>query len=307
MHRSPAERRRAPVLLLAALAGLSLLAGIVWWSTTSGDATPDESGRADGSSERTRTSTQQATVPSAPLGDEFEGAVLDAATWSTCYHWQPDACTNEWNDELQAYHPANVRLADGALELTAREEPNTGHLAGGEGREFQYSSGMISGHAGQTFQYGFVEVRARVPAGQGLWPALWLLPEDLVWPPEIDIMELIGDEPEVVHQTLYAADGAPTRFRIEGDDYSEDWHTFAVDWRPGSLTFYVDGERQGHATEGIPDEPMYFIANLAVGGEWPGAPSAETELPATFAVDHVRIWPGTDGPPPGHPLHEPSR
>lgn len=289
--RANRARRRGP--LLATVAVLSLLGAFTWIVTASGDPAPGASDDGD-------------APPEAPLGDEFDGPRLDTTTWSTCYFWRAEGCTNEWNDELQAYHPANVRVADGALHLVAREEPTIGYLANGTEQDFEYSSGMVSGHDGETFQYGFVEVRARVPAGQGLWPALWLLAGDRVWPPEIDIMEVIGDEPGVVHQTLHAPDGSRTRFETEGGDYSQDWHTFAVDWRPGSLTFYVDGERTGHATEGVPDEPMYFLANLAVGGEWPGPPGPETELPATFSVDHVRIWPGTEGPPAGHPLHEPS-
>lgn len=284
-------RRRGP--LVATVAGLSLVGVLAWTATTGGGSA--SGGPDDGD-----------TAPEAPLGDEFDGPGLDTSTWSTCYFWRAEGCTNEWNDELQAYHPVNVGVSDGALQLVAREEPTTGYLADGTEQDFRYSSGMVSGHDGETFRYGFVEARARVPSGQGLWPALWLLAADRVWPPEIDIMEVIGDEPGVVHQTLHADDGTATRFQAEADDYSEDWHTFAIDWRPGSLTFYVDGERTGNTTEGVPDEPMYFLANLAVGGEWPGPPGPDTELPATFSVDHVRIWPGTDGPPAGHPLHEPS-
>lgn len=288
------------------MAVLCLLAAVAWMAATSGGATPDDDPETAerGGAGPARTTTDPLPVLEAPLGDEFDGSALDTATWSTCYYWQAQGCTNEWNDELQAYHPGNVRVADGALELIAREETTTGRLNDGTEQEFEYSSGMVSGHDAEVFQHGFVEVRARVPAGQGLWPALWLLAADRVWPPEIDIMEFIGDETGVVHQTLWAADGAPTRFRAEGLDYSQDWHTFAIDWRPGSLTFYVDGERQGEATDGVPDEPMYVIANLAVGGEWPGPPGPETELPATFSVDYIRIWPGTDGPPEGHPLHQ---
>jgi beta-glucanase (GH16 family) len=235
----------------------------------------------------------------APLGDEFDGRELDAAVWATCYYWRTSGCTNEWNGELQAYHPANATVADGSLHLTAREEPTTGHLMDGTPQPFEYSSGMVSGHRSGGFRFGYVEVRARVPGGPGLWPALWLLPADRVWPPEIDFMELIGDEPGVVHMALHAGDGTSTRFLAEDADYTEGWHTFAVDWRPGAITFLVDGEVHGEATEGVPDEPMYVIANLAVGGEWPGPPGPETELPATFEIDHIRIWPGTGGPPGG--------
>lgn len=284
--------RRLVAVLLALVAPI---AAVLAWRFGTSAVEPTATG-AQGSAD-------PAELGSAPLGDEFDGADLDSRSWSTCYFWRDDGCTNEWNDELQAYQPANVRVVDGNLELVARAERTTGHRMDGTPETFAYSSGMVSSHDGFTFRYGFVEVRARVPAGQGLWPALWLLAADRTWPPEIDIVEVIGDEPEVAHMTLHAADGSSTSFSADGVDLSADWHTYAVDWRPGSLRFYVDGVLHGHVQDGVPDEPMYFIANLAVGGEWPGPPGPDTTLPATFSVDHVRIWPGKTGPPPGHPLH----
>lgn len=231
------------------------------------------------------------SAPARPLLDEnFDGAGL-SDRWSRCYFWRPSHCTNEWNAEEQVYVPANVVVRNGVLNLIAKRERTVGHLHNGTPHSLPYSSGMISSAGRFSFRYGYVEMRARVPAGQGLWPAFWLLPESRRWPPEIDVMELLGSEPDRVHQTLHPADGSSmTSFETTGVRYSEGWHTFAMDWRPDSLVFFVDGVERGRVTAGVPSEPMYLIANLAVGGRWPGSPTDVTAMPATFSVDHIRVW-----------------
>ena len=227
---------------------------------------------------------------------EFDGASLDAATWNTCYVYRPTHCTNQWNTELQAYTPHTVTVSGGAAHLTARKQAVTGYLEGGTPSTFGYSSGMISSHGKASFQYGYAEFRARVPKGQGIWPALWLLPESRSWPPEIDIMEYIGSQPDRVYMTNHASDGTGAKsFAYVGPDFSQDWHTYAIDWKPSALTFYVDGVQRGQVTVGVPRQPMYLLANVAVGGTWPGSPDASTSFPATMDIDYLRVWDAGQG------------
>jgi beta-glucanase (GH16 family) len=222
--------------------------------------------------------------------DEFDGRSLDTAAWHTCYRYRDTNCTNQWNREQQVYTRSNVSVSDGSLHLTAERESAVGYLESGEKSTFSYTSGLVSTHDRLFFQYGFVEFRARVPKGQGVWPALWLLPESGTWPPEIDIMEYIGSQPDRVYMTNHSP-GAPAQSTAYvGEDFSQGWHTFAVDWRPDHLRFFVDGVQRAEVTAGVPHEPMYVVANVAVGGTWPGAPDESTPFPAVMDVDYLRVW-----------------
>lgn len=235
------------------------------------------------------------------FSDDFSSPTLDRDRWTTCYWWDEGGCTNEGNDELEWYQPDNVRVRDGMLELTALEQT----VQAPDGTRFPFTSGMVTTGREQyetstpprfAFQYGVVEVRARVPAGQGLWPALWLLPTSHESRPEIDLLEVDGARPDIGTAHLHFTD-ADGRRRAEGhewqgDDLSEGWHTFTLDWRPDRIIWYVDDVARWSFTDArhIPAEPMYLLANLAVGGEFVGDPGPQTEFPATFAIDHVKVW-----------------
>lgn len=232
--------------------------------------------------------------------DEFDGAEIDADKWTTCYWWDDNGCTNLGTKELQWYLPGNTDVADGLLRLTARPETVTGI----EGRAFTYTSGMVTTGryyaekyrpARFAMRYGYVEIRARVPAGQGLWPAFWLLPTDQKSRPEIDVMEILGHRPGVLEMHFHYSDGDGHRqgagHQTDNPDLSENWHVYGLEWRANALVWYLDGvEQWRYAEPGIPDQPMYLIINLAVGGEWPGDPDATTPFPAQFLIDYVRAW-----------------
>lgn len=242
------------------------------------------------------------------LNEEFAGTTLDASRWSTCYWWADETCTNEANNELQLYTPGNVAVSDGTLRLTARQE-----AASWNGQPFAYTSGMISGSREREtmvpFLYGYVEARARVPAGSGLWSALWLLPADHETRPEIDIFEIVGETPDIDHHALHSpAEEKPLRHRVATSDLSAGWHVFGVDWAPDHVTWYVDGRKTWTVTRPhmIPRVPMYVVANLAVGGDFPTQVLPSTPFPSALEIDYIRVWqkrgggPGSpDGPDPG--------
>jgi beta-glucanase (GH16 family) len=173
----------------------------------------------------------------------------------------------------------------GVLRITAKpaDPALAAKLAG-----LRYVSGMISSQPSFSQLYGYFEARAKLPAGKGLWPALWMLPADMSWPPEIDIMESIGDPLTAymsVHSTTEAAHSQKTMLADSG------FHTFAVSWDPRQIIWYVDGvEVARRPTPADMHKPMYLLANLAVGGNWPGSPDSATAFPASFQIAYVRAY-----------------
>jgi len=246
------------------------------------------------------------------FSDEFDGTALNAGRWHTCSWWATTTCSIETNHELELYTRNNVSVAGGVLKLQARRET----AVAWNGTTYGYTSGMISsgGRSGEiapgfTFRYGYMEARVKVPAGQGLWPAFWTLPADYSWPPEIDVMEILGHEPNVTEMHYHYNDAGGTHrgpgARWAGPDFSAGWHTFGVDWQPGAMVWYVDGIERWRFTDAfaITATPQYLVLNLAVGGDWPGSPNASTPFPSDYLVDHVRVWdrfgtPATTPPPP---------
>jgi beta-glucanase (GH16 family) len=157
---------------------------------------------------------------------------------------------------------------------------------------YPWTSGVVTTQDHVDFTYGYVQVVAQIPKGDGFWPALWLLPQNGEWPPEIDIMENFGNDTSNVYLTNHPV-GAPQQELIvnTGTDLSTGYHTFAVDWEPGAITWYVDGQAKYTVTSGVPNMPMYFIANLAIDGT-PGRanPDASTPSSASLDIKSVEIW-----------------
>jgi uncharacterized repeat protein (TIGR01451 family) len=224
--------------------------------------------------------------------DEFDGSTLNTAVWDTCIPWwDPNNCTIEDNSELELYLPENAYLdGNGHLMLKAEKK----HLGGRN-----YVSGMVDSYNSFSFQYGYAEARLKVPAGNGFWPAFWMLPpNDGPWPiDEIDIMENLGYDPTTAFFSYHwPADGSTqlVQHHITGPDFSADWHTFAVDWEPSAIIWYVDGVERARYTEAsnITSKPMFVILQLAIGGvdSWPGPPDDTTPFPSYFQVDYVRVW-----------------
>ncbi|MBK8907078.1 MAG: glycoside hydrolase family 16 protein [Rhodospirillales bacterium] len=218
--------------------------------------------------------------------------------WKTSYVWGNDIVINE---ELQYYVDPRVhgvmpfRVADSVLSIEAAPAPKALQSAiGGQ----EYTSGLITTEQAFAQLYGYFEVRAQIPAGQGLWPAFWMLPSVETWPegvdvlPEIDVLEALGQDPATYHTTVHSNAGATTanqRTHSVGD-LSAGFHDFGVDWSPSAITFYLD--RKPLSVVPTPPDmhtPMYVLLNLAVGG-WAGAPDKSTEFPAHFRIDRVRVY-----------------
>lgn len=234
------------------------------------------------------------------LDEDFGGPGLDTSVWNTCHWWDDGGCTIASNDELEWYLPEQVRVRDGHLQLTAEKRP----VVGADGKHFPYTSGMVStgppvhdGVAKLAFTYGTVEVRFRAPLGAGLWPAIWMLPASENSKPEIDMFEAVGQKPRQANMYFHPKvdperNASHSRVFLPESQTLADPHTVRLEWSPRRMDFSFDGERVWQVSgDQVPDEPMYLVMNLAVGGVY-GGPPDPAAFPATFSIDHVRIWSG---------------
>lgn len=235
--------------------------------------------------------------------DEFSGNKLDETIWNK--EIRPAGWTN---NELQAYtnEKENIYVKDGKLVLRALQHT----LKSGN---HYYTSGKVQTCNKKDFMYGRVVVRAKAPKGQGLWPAIWMMPTDEKygnWPVcgEIDIMEVLGNDTTKTHGTIHY--GAPHgqkqgTYVDQNVSFSDDFHEFMVDWEPGEFRWYVDGNlfykennwfSRSRAGEDFDypapfNQNFYVQLNLAVGGNWPGDPDETTDFEnAKFEIDYVRVY-----------------
>jgi beta-glucanase (GH16 family) len=236
--------------------------------------------------------------------DEFEGDTLDTSKWSYQYGTGTSEGLTGWgNNELQYYtdRPENVFVQDGKLHIVARQE-RFGNR--------DYTSARIRSINQGDWTYGRFEIRAKLPEGRGLWPAIWMMPTESVYGTwaasgEIDIMELVGHEPDVVHGTLHYGGRWPNNvhtgasYRMRDGKFSDDFNTFTLLWREGEMRWFVNGQlyqnQLNWSTEGHPfpapfDEKFHMILNVAVGGNWPGSPDHTTQFPQEMVVDYVRVY-----------------
>jgi beta-glucanase (GH16 family) len=206
---------------------------------------------------------------------------LDSAKWNNVF----DA--RGYNGELQLYTPANVWVEDGHLRIESRRESISY-----QGQQYAYTSGRVDTNGKFSQMYGRFEVRARLPMTRGVWPAHWLLPATS-WPPEIDIMELLGHDPTTVYLSNHwgtPADHGLLMLHYTGPNFAADFHTFVVEWEPSTIRWLVDGVVRASTTDHIPAVPMYLILNTAIGGTFPAYPDASTVLPQVHDIDYVRVY-----------------
>jgi beta-glucanase (GH16 family) len=195
------------------------------------------------------------------------------------------------NNELEYYSDSSVGVnpfsdTNGVLTITAAPGANPLGLP--------YNSGIITTEKSFNFEYGLVEVSAKLPAGDGLWPAIWLLPSSLGWPPEIDIMEMLGSNPNLIYASTHSgSSNISSTLQAYVGDTTQAFHTYGLDWEPDHITWYFDGNAiRTVATPADMHQPMYLLINLAVGGNgsWPGPPTSAAEFPAQMSIGYVRIY-----------------
>ena len=222
--------------------------------------------------------------------------------------WVLETGGNGWgNQELEYYtaRPQNAFQQDGNLVIKVLEEKYTGP----DGVTRNYTSARLKTQGKFAQKYGRFEARIKIPYGQGIWPAFWMLGDDIEkkgWPKcgEIDMMENIGKEPALVHGTIhgpgYSGDkgiGAP--FELSASQrFADDFHVYAVEWEAKAIRFYVDDHLYTtrtpadlpHGAKWVYKHPFFILLNVAVGGGWPGNPDSSTVFPQTMLVDYVRIY-----------------
>lgn len=259
--------------------------------------------------------------------DEFNGDQIDPDKWG----WETN-CWGGGNNELQCYtdRPENSFIRDGKLVIQAKPEEFTGPAepleweSNAGQKTLPYTSARLRTLNKGDWTFGRIEVRAKVPGGQGIWPAIWMLPTDWTYggwaaSGEIDIMEAVNlsdDEPKKVHGTLHYGREWPanaysgTDFEFTESDPTEDFHTYAIEWASGEIRWYVDdvhyatqresgwysqskdenGDFQNEPGAAPFDQRFHLLLNVAVGGNWPGSPDESTAFPVEMEIDYVRVY-----------------
>ena len=237
--------------------------------------------------------------------DEFNGqngSAVDLAKWVQ------ETGGNGWgNDELEYYtnRLENAHEEDGNLVIKIMAEKYTG----ADGVTRNYTSARLKTLGRFSQAYGRFEARIKIPRGQGIWPAFWMMGDNLEkagWPNagEIDVMENIGKEPALVHGTIHGpgysgANGIGAQYGLAGGKaFADDFHVYAVEWEPDVIRFYVDDHLYETRTPAdlpkgakwVYDHPFFILLNCAVGGGWPGNPDTSSVFPQKMLVDYVRVY-----------------
>lgn len=298
--------------ILAVVSALALLSGCGSKPETSSESSSAPESAAETTQEETTEAATEAEADSdipeiegynLLWNDEFNGDALDETIWN--YEPHEPGWTNE---ELQEYTTStdNVFVRDGNLVIKAIKSEK-------DGKDY-YTSSKVTAQNKKDFTYGKVVARAKAPEGKGLWPAIWMMPQDESyygqWPKcgEIDIMEVLGSDVKTAYGTLHY--GEPHGEQqgtvvLDNGSFADDFHEYSVEWEPGEMRWYIDDELyltvndwftavQGEDEKPYPapfDQPFFVQMNLAVGGTWPGDPDENTDFDnAEFEIDYVRVY-----------------
>ncbi|MEV8379042.1 glycoside hydrolase family 16 protein [Kribbella sp. NPDC056861] len=264
-----------------------------------------------GAASNASTTTTSAAAPAWKLtfSQEFNnaaGARPDSTKWNYDLGGEPTWGNEEW--QYYTNRPQNVQMdGKGNLVISARKEKLAG-MANCQFGTCDITSGRITTRNKFNQKYGKWEARIKVPAGQGLWPAFWMMGnnDDVVdWPGngEIDVMEIVGNEPSTTYGTAhgpgYSGENGPGGSKtLASGKFADTYHTFTMEWWPSSITWYLDGVKfKSISKGGLPvgkqwvfDHNFYILLNLAVGGTWPGPPNSATKFPANLLIDYVRVY-----------------
>ena len=240
--------------------------------------------------------------------DEFDGPAGTAVDGTK---WVAETGGHGWGNQEREFYTAETENASldgsGRLVITARAEPANSTRSCWYGACRYTSARLITkGKFEQT--YGRFEARIRIPRGQGIWPAFWMLGSNIGgvgWPVcgEIDIMENIGREPKTVHGTIHGpgysgAGGIGASYGLATDSFADDFHVFAVEWSINEIRWLIDDKEYNRITPTrlpiggtwVFDHPFFLLLNIAVGGAWPGDPDPSTVFPQEMVVDYVRVY-----------------
>jgi beta-glucanase (GH16 family) len=239
-----------------------------------------------------RVNTNAATNWNLVWSDEFNGTSLDTSNWA----YEIGTGSGGWgNNELQYYtsRPENIQVTGGNLAITARKESYGG---------MNYTSARIKTQGLKSFTYGKMEARIKLPSGQGLWPAFWMLGTNInnvSWPycGEIDIMERVNNNSVVNGTVHWDANGYASYGQVSGNlDFSQ-YHVYSIEWDSSYIRWFVDGTQYnefyiGNNTGNTEEfqKSFFLLLNLAVGGNWPGSPNSSTPFPSQMLVDYVRVY-----------------
>jgi hypothetical protein len=232
------------------------------------------------------------------FNDEFDGTQLNTTQWTYELGNGCSVGVCGWgNNELETYTNSteNLKLENGKMVITAREFNSS------------YTSARIKTQDKVELKFGRIDVRAKLPKGQGIWPAIWMLGENIDvagsgWPicGEIDIMEMVGHRPaELVGTVHYNSEGykySSSSTTLSSGDFSDKFHVFSLVWDKNKITWYLDNKSYKEFSNasnisGYPfNKPFFFIMNVAVGGNWPGSPDATTVFPQEMVVDYIRVF-----------------
>ncbi len=217
----------------------------------------------------------------------FSGSTLDTSTWATCYDWATNpsvGCDDNPTDEKEWYIPSQAQVSGGTLNLVAKQESTPGLSTSGAPETFTCRSGMVTSLPSFNFTYGLISITAKLPYGPGLWPALWLAASNNQWPPELDIMEHWYSEAQYkVYDHTVGKEylGGPV---ATPGNLSAGFNTFSLLWTKDRVTWYVDGTQVYTTTSYVPQQSMYFIANVADDSTATGACNG------TMEISSVKVW-----------------
>jgi beta-glucanase (GH16 family) len=217
----------------------------------------------------------------------FQGSRLDSHVWATCYPWwTTGGCTtfgNTRDPELEWYQASQDQVSGGVLHLIAQREPTLGVSEQGKSKEYACRSGMATTYHSLGFEYGYVQITAKIPFGTGLWPSFWLAAANEKWPPEVDIFEHWGSE-SYGKVYLHPLSGARQGGSVSMPALSAGYHTFGLYWTKTRLVWTYDGTQVFATSTGVPQQAMYLIANLAVDNAATGGCSG------SLLVKSVKVW-----------------
>ncbi|HPJ13898.1 MAG TPA: glycoside hydrolase family 16 protein [Spirochaetota bacterium] len=222
--------------------------------------------------------------------DDFISAELDKSIWSVSNQGL------NWNNEDQAYTPANVSVENGKLVLTAKKElwkglslrvDDPGRIVSAE-----YTSGEVNSKL--SWKYGRFESKIKIPSTKGVLSAFWMTPADGTWPPEIDITEILGHDPLTAYFTNHY--GTQSSHKMNNGkfnsavDLSKDFHIYSVEWDNDSIRWFIDGVLYFSSVKGVPSKPFIMRLSLPVGPDWEGNPDQSSVFPQRMEIDWVRVY-----------------